>query len=446
MSTLLLPLLTLACAPDPEVEVTWSADVAPVVAKHCASCHTAGNIAPFALDEYETASAMAEVMLATVEAGTMPPWLAQETDECAPPLDFKDDLRLTEGELQILRDWVDAGAPEGDTSDPAPLPEPPSLAVAEPDLTLTTSPPYPVEGSSDDFPCLILDPQLDEKVWVTELQLTPSNDKIAHHGLVFHDVYGDAWDYADENGTFPCFAPPDLAGVLMMTWTPGMSPMITPENTGMSMGPDSLIVVQMHYHPTGTSLEYDELTLELDYTTEEPELEAMQALVGNYDDLNDDGTGLQPGMNDGDEPEFRIPANVSGHVEEMLYTQEIPIELPLFSVGTHMHYVGRDMKIDLVKGGEETCLIQTPSWDFSWQRTYSFDVPVDELPTIDIGESLRMRCTYDNTMDNPFVRDALAERGLEAPSDVFLGDETLDEMCLGLFGILVPTELVEQLY
>jgi len=443
----MLLLTLIACSPDAEIETTWSADVAPIVTEHCASCHTAGNIAPFALDEYATASAMAEVMLAAVEDGSMPPWLARETNECSPPEAFQDDLRLSEAEVQVLRDWVDAGAPEGDTSDPAPLPEPPALSVAEPDLTLVTSPAYPVEGTSDDFPCFILDPQLEEKVWVTELQLTPSNDKIAHHGLVFHDVYGDAWQYADEHGTFPCFAPPNLAGALMMTWTPGMSPMVTPEGTGMSMGPDSLIVVQMHYHPTGTSLEYDELTLDLDWTTEAPEMEALQALVGNYGDYNEDnGSGLQPGMNDGDVPEFLIPSGMSGHIEEMIYTQEVPIEFPIFSVGTHMHYVGTDMKIDLVKDDEESCLIQTPGWDFNWQRTYSYDVPVDQLPTIDIGESLRMRCTYDNTMENPFVRDALTERGLEETSDVYLGDETLDEMCLGLFGILVPMELAEQLY
>jgi hypothetical protein len=29
----------------------------------------------------------------------------------------------------------------------------------------------------------------------------------------------------------------------------------------------------------------------------------------------------------------------------------------------------------------------------------------------------------------------LGEQGLDAPVDVYLGEETLDEMCLGVFGI-----------
>ncbi len=391
---------------------------------------------------------MAESMLAAVESGSMPPWLARETDECTPKLPYQDDLRLTEEEIQILRDWVDAGTPEGDPDQAAELPEGPSLVVADPDIVLTTDAPYAVSGTADDFRCFILDPKLDEKVWVTELQLTPDNDLVAHHGLVYHDVFGAAWDLAEDDGTFECFTTPSIDGLLMMTWTPGMSPMVTPPGSGMSLGPDSLIVVQMHYHPTVDSVEEDQLTLELVTTTEEPELEAVQALVGNYDELEDDGSGLQPGPNDdGGVPEFRIPAGVSDHVEELLYTQEIPIEFPLFSVATHMHYVGRDMKIDLEKeDGSSECLVQTPEWDFNWQRTYTFDAPIDELPTVAMGDSLRMRCTYDNTLDNDFVRDALNERGLDEPTDVYLGEETLDEMCLGMFGILVPPSLVEELY
>jgi hypothetical protein len=48
-----------------------------------------------------------------------------------------------------------------------------------------------------------------------------------------------------------------------------------------------------------------------------------------------------------------------------------------------------------------------------------------------------MRCTYDNSLENPAVRDALAQRGLAAPSDALLADEALDEMWLGVFGTVI---------
>jgi hypothetical protein len=38
-------------------------------------------------------------------------------------------------------------------------------------------------------------------------------------------------------------------------------------------------------------------------------------------------------------------------------------------------------------------------------------------------------------MGNQFVQSALAEQGLSAPRDVRLGEATLDEMCLGIFGL-----------
>ena len=37
---------------------------------------------------------------------------------------------------------------------------------------------------------------------------------------------------------------------------------------------------------------------------------------------------------------------------------------------------------------------------------------------------------------NPFVQRALAEQGLSAPIDVFLGEQSLDEMCLVLVGLI----------
>lgn len=61
-------------------------------------------------------------------------------------------------------------------------------------------------------------------------------------------------------------------------------------------------------------------------------------------------------------------------------------------------------------------------------------------------ESLKFRCTYDNSLANPFVARALAEQGLTEPQDVYLGEQTLDEMCLGIFGILAAPGIFDQLF
>lgn len=426
---------------------TWHGEVAPIVVAHCGSCHTEGGVAPFVLDTHAGAAPLAEAMLSSVESGSMPPWYAVETDECDPMLPFEGDLRLSDADRATLVAWVEAGAPEGDPAAAVDVPTPQLLHIADPDKELEFPEPHLVEGDEDQFVCFVLDPGIDSMKWVTEIQLAPGNEKVDHHALVTQDVDGISAEWDEK---FDCFNIPSVNGFLMATWTPGAVPMKTPATTAMPLYPDARIIVQMHYHPTADGAEFDQSKVQIKWQDEEPEWAAAQALVGNDDDYDEEsGTGLLPGPNDPEDgPAFVIPAGAVDHTETILYTQTFPLELPVFSVGTHMHYVGTDMKIDFIDndaGGADDCMIQTP-WDFDWQRVYSFDAPISSLPVIGPGDSLRLRCTYDNSMGNPAVARALSEAGLDAPIDIWLGEETLDEMCLGLFGILVPPSLVNELF
>ena len=45
------------------------------------------------------------------------------------------------------------------------------------------------------------------------------------------------------------------------------------------------------------------------------------------------------------------------------------------------------------------------------QRLYDIDAPIDELPFVQGGDIITMRCTYDNTLDNPFLVEALSQQG-----------------------------------
>ena len=87
-------------------------------------------------------------------------------------------------------------------------------------------------------------------------------------------------------------------------------------------------------------------------------------------------------------------------------------------------------------GPADECLIETPNWDFNWQRIYVYDAGLDQLPTLGAGDQLRLKCTYDNSMGNKFVAAALKAQGKSAPVPVSLGEETLDEMCLAVVQVL----------
>lgn len=428
--------------PDDVSQVTWYGGVQALLVHSCSSCHTADGVGPFALDDYETAKSVGAAAVAAVHSGQMPPWLAEDTDECAPPLPWQDDLRLSDADKQLLSDWVDDGSPLGDPETAVELPTPPSIALQNPSHEMSWQQPFAVSGESDLFECFVLNPNVTEETWITGVQIQAGNDKVDHHAIVFLDPNGESEELAAD-GHFPCFSNPDIESSLIGAWAPGALPFRIPETGGIPMPVGSRIVVQMHYHPTPGGTEMDVSTVSLETTDVRPKYDAVLGLLGNYGSQGEDGTGLQPGMNDDNGVEFRIPANVTEHVENLIYRQDIDFNIPIFGVGAHMHYVGTSMKIDMKKAnGDESCLLHTPNWDFDWQRSYNYDAAIEDLPVMEMGDELHMRCIYNNSMSNPAVADAVTAMGLTQPTDVFLGDETLDEMCLGVFGALLPSGLL----
>ena len=426
-------------------EATWYGGVQALLVRNCASCHTGGGIAPFVLDDYETAKSVASSVVDATATNRMPPWLAQDTDECSPPLPWQDDLRLSDADKTLLADWLAAGSPLGNPDTAVKVPQPPNLGIENPTVEVSFQQPFAVSGDKDLFECFVLDPGLDEDVWITAVQMEAGNNKVDHHAIIFLDPEGTSEQLAVD-GHFPCFSNPDIDGSLIGAWAPGALPFAIPETGGIPMPLGSRVVVQMHYHPSQGSTEMDQSKLVLKTTTVKPTYDAILALVGNFGSLDADGTGLQLGDNDRDGvPEFRIPAGAVDHVENLVYRQDIPFGVPIFGVGAHMHYVGTDMKIDLARAegnGSDACLLHTPRWDFDWQRSYNYDAAIEDLPVMLPGDELHIRCTYNNSMNNPAVAAAVSEQGLSQPVDVFLGEETLDEMCLGVFGALVPAGLL----
>ena len=132
--------------------------------------------------------------------------------------------------------------------------------------------------------------------------------------------------------------------------------------------------------------------------------------------------------------EFRIPANARDHVESMVTT--LPSMNPasptaptfIYGVMAHQHLAGIDVKVDLERGADSQCLLQD-KWDFHWQRMYTYAESPEKLPTLEPGDKLTLRCTYDNSMNNRRLGPEYKARGL-VPKDIHLGEQTLDEMCL----------------
>ncbi len=434
----------------PQAGPTFHEDIEPILQKSCQSCHSPGNIAPFGLLTYEEAKAVSGLMVDQTKGRTMPPWGAFETSECQPKHGWKDDLRLSEAEIALFQAWQDAGNPEGDPAD-----APPPIELGGDDLpgkTLEIEPktPFVSSGDQDQFRCFVMDPGFAQDVFMNGFHFVAGNPKVVHHALLFVDPQAESEGLADADGGYDCFGGSGINGALIGAWAPGGVPFELAPNIGTRLPAGSRLVMQIHYHPAGATGDPDSTRVQMRFT-ESPEYEMVFALIGNDSNQNANGDGLQPGPNDEGGVEFRIPANVANHTESQLFTLPETInggpmpELYVYGAGTHMHYVGRDMRVAIDhknpasnEPGEE-CLVQTPDWNFAWQRGYNYDSTIADLPRFLPGDVLKMRCTYDNTLDNPYVQRALKDQNLTSPIDVYLGEETLDEMCLAVLPLLYKT-------
>src|SRR5262249_9194218 len=99
--------------------VTYTRDVAPILARNCVTCHRAGEIGPMGLTSYAEARPWAKAIREAVVSRKMPPWHADPHYGV-----FENDPKLAPKEVDTLVAWADAGAPQGEARD---LPAAPSF-------------------------------------------------------------------------------------------------------------------------------------------------------------------------------------------------------------------------------------------------------------------------------------------------------------------------------
>ncbi|HUP34164.1 MAG TPA: hypothetical protein VNC82_01840 [Candidatus Limnocylindria bacterium] len=192
--------LPAAAAPD---GVTYSRDIAPLLAASCQSCHRDGEIAPFPLTSYDDAYRRRHKLVRTVERRKMPPW---------PPVpghgDFVGERRLADADIARLRAWLEAGAPEGDPRDlPPPRAFPALWSAGAPDVVLAPGAAFDVPTADRDlYRCFVIPTAFAEDRFVSVAEFLPGDRRIVHHVIGYVDtsgqaealdraIYIDAWDF-----------------------------------------------------------------------------------------------------------------------------------------------------------------------------------------------------------------------------------------------------------
>ncbi len=98
-------------------KITFSREISRVFYKRCAGCHREGGKAPMSLMTYEEARPWAKAIKEEVLERRMPPWGVVKGFGA-----FRDDPSLTQDEIQLIADWVEGGAPEGEAKYLPPAP------------------------------------------------------------------------------------------------------------------------------------------------------------------------------------------------------------------------------------------------------------------------------------------------------------------------------------
>lgn len=390
-------------APD---TINFNRDIAPILYANCSECHRPGEVAPFSLLTYDDAAKRPAFLSEVTHARQMPPWKAEIGHAR-----FLGERQLTDAQIAIIDAWAKGGAPEGKADD---LPPQPQFAsgwrLGKPDLELKAPAPFTVPADGEDiFQHFIIPIDIPEDKTIVGFEFRAGNAAVVHHAILFLDNSGmgrkkDAETPEPGYVTFGSIGIP-VAGIVGV-WTPGMTPRHYPQGAGMPVKKGTDLVLQLHIHPSGKE-ETDQSSIALYFADKPVERNMSRApfLVGSL-------------MID-------IPAGAKDHTIKSSVT--LPADITLISLLPHMHLVGKEMRLTATyPDGKVEDLIWIKDWNFYWQDNYVFHSPV-KLPA---GTKLEVVSRYDNSQDNPLNPSKPAKR-------VFFGNGSTDEMCFGIFQLIV---------
>jgi peroxiredoxin len=390
-----------------KAKITYARDIAPIIQARCLNCHRDGQVAPFALADYDQTAKRAKQIVRVTQDRLMPPWIP------APGHDkFVGERWMTDRELELLKTWAETGRAKGDDAD---LPPAPKFAegwrLGKPDLIVKMAEPFAVPADGPDLlQNFVIPLDIAEDKLVAAVEFHPGNKRVAHHAVLFLDDTGTArkLDKATPEPGYANFGGPGfLPSGALGGWSVGNTARPLPNGMGRYLKKGSDLVVQMHYHPTGKK-ESDQTEIGL-YFVKKPVAESLKEpakLVGSIWMAN---------------YEMDIPAGEKSYKRSTSYT--LPKEVIMVGVVPHMHLLGKSMTVTATLPDKTVkTLIDIKSWNYNWQDEYYYERPF-QLPA---GTRLDVTAVFDNSIENP-------SNPSSPPQRVTWGDGTKDEMLFCFF-------------
>lgn len=399
-----LVILLFACGGTPSEgtnvngEVNFAAHIAPIIYKNCTKCHMPGEAGPFTLLSYGDVAKRSKLIQYVTEKRIMPPWPADPSYS-----HFANEMYLTDGEIALIKRWVETGSLPGDTSHmDRPEQINTDLNLGKPDLIVQV-PRIKIPGNNTDLFAVVKIPyEIPHDTFVRAIEFVCGNKKLVHHmnghlvqyreGMKKNIYQGKDWVNQDQvhsqqlhkelgilhdDGSYAPMTPS------VSNYLPGARFSFYPhEIGGYTMSRKGAFYLNdMHFGPSPVDA-YDSSYFKVYFSSKPPQRPVSEFQIGTL--------GISPV-----EPELIVPPNT---VKTFTIKTTIPDDISLVSIVPHMHLIGKSYVAYAIKpSGDTIPLIRIKNWDFRWQYFYQFK----HLLKIPRGTTIYVIGVYDNTADNP---------------------------------------------
>ena len=393
----LIGLAIYSCTPS--TDLTFNRDIAPIIYENCTPCHRSGGAAPFSLTTFQQVNRKKNTRLGVTQSGLMPPWPADRNYS-----HFLGERYLTEVDKQKIKDWIEGGAPEGDTSLLPKLPEYDTYSyIGKPDTTVWFDSILISGNSRDKFFIATLPIKLDEKKYVRAMEFLPNENNLVHHmngrllnyesdkkssitqGQRILNLEVEETEYirqfnalqlANDDGTRPS----QINSAV--NYLPGVQAQLYPEGIGgFTMNKKSILIADdIHFGPLPQD-KWDHSRVNIFFSDAPPKRPINEVMLGT-----NGASKIIP-------PLVIPPGKMTKHISFL----KIPEDISVLTINPHMHLLGKSFKAYVVTPGQDTIrLISIPRWDFRWQYFYTFP----KMLKIPAGSVVYVEAEYDNTAEN----------------------------------------------
>jgi hypothetical protein len=417
---LALGFLAAGCAAVDSAKPTFSKQVAPILFANCANCHRPGEIASAVpLLSYDMVQPRADLIKKKVLAREMPPWPSDPNGS----LKFRNDARLSQGDIDTIVAWVDAGAPKGNDAD---LPPVPTFAEGwlhpqglKPDLVISLPGEFqaPAKGVIPYLRFLAKVPFSEDK-WVVASQTRAGNPALVHHMAITEIPLPEGMGVADFDavttlaqqlgfrsslaGARPAVTAPANPAVFDMLgmYTPGTTFEMYGNDAAKLLkgGNDMYLNFNIHYQTTGKP-EKDRSMIAFWFQPGPPKHQlfrvpgAGETIIANGKELLTDTPGTKAeGTRVAIPP---IPPYAENY--EVIAVTGYAAPVTIYQLQPHAHHRGKDFIYTVVyPDGREETVLSVPKFDHRWQLAYELETPL-KLPA---GSKLVVTAHYDNSAKN----------------------------------------------